>query len=120
MAFAGSAAARPLQQEQDVALAAGMLRCFFQRSKSCLAPGADRLNWSECALPVAADFVCDRMYESFIKAYQAIYSSQEIRFTIVFLVPAAGLEPARPFGLGILSPLCLPFHHAGKPVTSAV
>lgn len=29
------------------------------------------------------------------------------------LVPAAGLEPARPSGLGILSPLCLPFHHAG-------
>ena len=30
------------------------------------------------------------------------------------LVPAAGLEPARPSGLGILSPLCLPFHHAGN------
>ena len=30
------------------------------------------------------------------------------------LVPAAGLEPARPYGLGILSPLCLPFHHAGS------
>lgn len=29
------------------------------------------------------------------------------------LVPAAGFEPARPLGLGILSPLCLPFHHAG-------
>ena len=29
------------------------------------------------------------------------------------LVPRAGLEPARPFGLGILSPLCLPFHHRG-------
>lgn len=29
------------------------------------------------------------------------------------LVPAAGFEPARPFGLRILSPLCLPFHHAG-------
>ena len=30
-----------------------------------------------------------------------------------FLVPAAGLEPARPCGQGILSPQCLPFHHAG-------
>ena len=29
------------------------------------------------------------------------------------MVPAAGFEPARPLGLGILSPLCLPFHHAG-------
>ena len=29
------------------------------------------------------------------------------------MVPRAGLEPARPFGLGILSPLCLPFHHRG-------
>ena len=28
-------------------------------------------------------------------------------------VPAAGLEPARPLSLRILSPLCLPFHHAG-------
>ncbi len=28
-------------------------------------------------------------------------------------VPGAGLEPARPRGLGILSPLCLPFHHPG-------
>ena len=30
------------------------------------------------------------------------------------MVPRAGLEPARPFGLGILSPLCLPFHHRGN------
>src|SRR6056297_3491759 len=29
------------------------------------------------------------------------------------VVPAAGLEPARPCGLEILSLLCLPFHHAG-------
>ena len=29
------------------------------------------------------------------------------------VVPAAGLEPARPFGLRILSPVCLPFHQAG-------
>lgn len=28
-------------------------------------------------------------------------------------VPAAGLEPASPHGQGILSPLCLPFHHTG-------
>lgn len=28
------------------------------------------------------------------------------------LVRAAGLEPARPFGPGILSAMCLPFHHA--------
>ena len=30
------------------------------------------------------------------------------------LVPAAGLEPARLLGRGILSPLCLPFHHTGR------
>ena len=30
------------------------------------------------------------------------------------LVPKAGLEPARPFGLEILSLLCLPFHHSGR------
>lgn len=29
------------------------------------------------------------------------------------LVPGAGVEPARPFGQGILSPVCLPFHHPG-------
>src|SRR5947209_8044465 len=29
------------------------------------------------------------------------------------LVPRAGLEPARPFGLGILSPLCLPVSPPG-------
>ena len=29
------------------------------------------------------------------------------------MVPAAGLEPARPFGQEILSLRCLPFHHAG-------
>lgn len=28
------------------------------------------------------------------------------------LVRAAGFEPARPFGPGILSAMCLPFHHA--------
>jgi hypothetical protein len=35
-------------------------------------------------------------------------------------VPRAGLEPARPFGLGILSPLCLPFHHRGNCVFAGV
>ena len=30
------------------------------------------------------------------------------------LVPVAGLEPARLLRRGILSPLCLPFHHTGK------
>jgi hypothetical protein len=30
------------------------------------------------------------------------------------LVPAAGLEPARPYGQEILSLQCLPFHHAGQ------
>ncbi len=34
-------------------------------------------------------------------------------FSLSAVVPAAGLEPARHFCLGILSPLCLPFHHAG-------
>ena len=29
-------------------------------------------------------------------------------------IPRAGVEPARPCGLGILSPLCLPFHHPGR------
>jgi hypothetical protein len=38
-------------------------------------------------------------------------SLQAIVFSLV--VPGAGVEPARPFGLGILSPLCLPFHHPG-------
>ena len=31
------------------------------------------------------------------------------------LVPAAGVEPARPCGQGMLSPLRLPFRHAGAP-----
>ena len=35
------------------------------------------------------------------------------------MVPAAGLEPARPCSRGILSPLCLPFHHAGPWVPGA-
>ena len=30
-----------------------------------------------------------------------------------FVVPATGLEPVRMLLRGILSPLCLPFHHAG-------
>ncbi len=29
------------------------------------------------------------------------------------VVPGAGLEPARPYGQGILNPQCLPFHHPG-------
>ena len=32
------------------------------------------------------------------------------------VVPGAGIEPTRPCGQGILSPLCLPFHHPGKVV----
>jgi hypothetical protein len=35
---------------------------------------------------------------------------------VVKLVPVAGLEPARPCGQGILSPLRLPFRHTGKPL----
>ena len=31
----------------------------------------------------------------------------------IHLVPGAGLEPARPFGQGILSPMRLPFRHPG-------
>ena len=31
-------------------------------------------------------------------------------------MPSAGLEPALPRGKGILSPLCLPFHHDGDVV----
>lgn len=33
--------------------------------------------------------------------------------TSLEVVPRAGVEPARPFGQGILSPVCLPFHHRG-------
>lgn len=29
------------------------------------------------------------------------------------VVPVAGIEPARLLCRGILSPLCLPFHHTG-------
>jgi hypothetical protein len=29
------------------------------------------------------------------------------------MVPGEGVEPSRPFGQRILSPLCLPFHHPG-------
>lgn len=38
----------------------------------------------------------------------------EARFIERSMVPGAGLEPARPYGQGILSPQCLPFHHPGK------
>jgi hypothetical protein len=33
---------------------------------------------------------------------------------VVAQMPGAGLEPARDFSRGILSPLCLPFHHPGS------
>ena len=33
----------------------------------------------------------------------------------LLLVPVAGLEPARLLQRGILSPICLPFHHTGIP-----
>lgn len=29
------------------------------------------------------------------------------------ILPGVGLEPTRPYGQGILSPQCLPFHHPG-------
>ena len=34
-------------------------------------------------------------------------------YEATILVPGAGVEPALPCGKGILSPLCLPFHHPG-------
>ena len=33
--------------------------------------------------------------------------------SLIFLVPKAGLEPARPLRRGILNPLRLPFRHLG-------
>lgn len=36
------------------------------------------------------------------------------------MMPVAGLEPARPFGLRILSPLRLPFRHTGRNVNSEI
>ena len=34
------------------------------------------------------------------------------KIVVGMMVRAAGFEPARPFGPGILSAMCLPFHHA--------
>ena len=36
-----------------------------------------------------------------------------LAIVLLQMVPAAGLEPARACAPRILSPLCLPFHHAG-------
>ena len=41
-----------------------------------------------------------------------------MRFCV--LVPPTGLEPVRFCGRGILSPLCLPFHHGGAPNYKAI
>ena len=38
--------------------------------------------------------------------------------SLFLLVPKAGFEPARSCLPGILSPLCLPFHHFGKQVAT--
>ena len=46
------------------------------------------------------------------------FDSTSLRDTwIRGLVPAAGLEPARPCGLGILSPVCLPIPSSGLPAS---
>lgn len=37
-----------------------------------------------------------------------------------FLVPVTGFEPVRPYGQGILSPVCLPFHHTGPRHTACL
>jgi hypothetical protein len=36
------------------------------------------------------------------------------------MVPGAGLEPARPYGQGILSPKRLPFRHPGARLRSSL
>jgi hypothetical protein len=41
-------------------------------------------------------------------------SDMRLNLLRIKMVPAAGLEPARDCSPRILSPLCLPFHHAGK------
>ena len=55
------------------------------------------------------------IYAPAVYAYSA--NNKKIRFVIdksdLLLVPKAGLEPARSLPLGILSPVCLPFHHFG-------
>ena len=57
---------------------------------------------------IANRFVCRKRDRG---TWQLIRPAQGIG--VIMLVPADGFEPSRPFGLGILSPLCLPFHHAG-------
>ena len=42
-----------------------------------------------------------------------VQKNQTLRFGYFCLVPMAGLEPARSFPRGILSPLRLPFRHIG-------
>ena len=38
---------------------------------------------------------------------------------VSLVVPAVGIEPTRPRGLGVLSPLRLPFRHAGNRLVNA-
>ncbi|MEN9850848.1 MAG: hypothetical protein RL128_1011 [Pseudomonadota bacterium] len=54
------------------------------------------------------------------KGYAPKPGVDHIALPIAALVPKAGLEPARPFGLEILSLLCLPFHHSGRARTTKV
>ena len=59
--------------------------------------------------------VVHKYNKSGTQSYHRVLKKSFIYLTIVrSMVPAAGLEPARPLSLRILSPLCLPFHHAGK------
>ena len=42
-----------------------------------------------------------------------VYYKQKTMHYIIVFVPEAGIEPAREYSQGILSPSCLPFHHPG-------
>ena len=75
-------------------------------------PNLKGIGFSFCFLPVVSRFLplLVGMESSVGNLWE---ESNNLHFTEQNMVPRAGLEPARPFGLGILSPLCLPFHHRG-------
>ena len=60
---------------------------------------------------------CDGSTQSVPRGFpvgQSDEKNQQEQQVLFGLVPKAGLEPAHPFGRGILNPLRLPFRHLGN------
>ena len=72
-----------------------------------------QLSYSRTSLSLLLTLVAEAGFEPTTFGLWARRATR-LLYSAIFMVPRAGLEPARDCSHRILSPVCLPFHHQGS------